>query len=81
MSGYIIAGTAIWAIGRTEQEAVAEYNRTADEDATLESLSRNPRSGWTFIYPCTEALYNKVLTHGGDISWDDSGPVADVMKT
>lgn len=77
--GHIIASVAIWAIGRTEEETLADYVRaTGDDGPTLDSLSHNPRSGELYIYPCDEALYRCVESHGGDISWDERDGIATV---
>jgi hypothetical protein len=73
IGGYVIAGTAIWAIGATEAEALADYHRgTGDTDMTLDNISRDTHGGATFIAPATEALLESVENNtGGTFSWSE----------
>jgi hypothetical protein len=76
---YIIASNAIWAVGPTEESALAAYIRdTGDDSLTLDTISRHPMSGDIYVMPATDALIAKVEAEGGAISWDDTGSVADI---
>jgi hypothetical protein len=79
-AGYIIASTAIWAIGATRVQALADYVRQTGDEVTLDTLSTNPREGTLFIMPATQDLLDHVAAHGGATSWDDTGDVADIIR-
>jgi len=67
---YIIAGAAIWSIGSTPEIALARYVAdTGDDSLTLDNISRNPRSGQTYIAPASQELIESVEVKGGDIAW------------
>lgn len=78
---YIIAGTAIWSVGSTEDEALAAYVAdTGDDSLTLDTISRDPFGGHTYIVPATNRLVEQVKAEGGDISWIVRSGVADIHQ-
>lgn len=68
-------GVAILGIGKTIEVAISDaedsYNEKFSEEE-IEELKNDGSimNGQLLVFRCTEALYNEVLSRGGDIPYD-----------